>query len=281
MRLEELLATAPKDAGSKDRNFQEVYAILSRYGPNEQKAGMSDPNERVLPQDLGGTLSQIPFGVIKEKLKSSSQDLFRVFTYWQMKQRAGTVGETGVHAMIGRLQQEFPSAKMHLIGHSFGCKVVLSAIRGIYQAPLPRPVDSVVLIQAAVSYQSFAGNAAGSGQPGGYRIVLDRAMVNGPIVATFSSSDVLLRDAYPLASLLGRQTGATEALPGAGVFDKYAALGGKGFDALPEITMTDPGMKYGFDQGLKSINANNGIDGHSAIMNSKVAWLIWCATMRQ
>src|SRR5262249_54001378 len=76
----------------------------------------------------------------------SARDVFRTFTYWQMKKRAGVVGQTGVRATVAAVQDQFPAARVHLIGHSFGCKVVLAAVAGPGQ-PLTRPVQTVVLLQ--------------------------------------------------------------------------------------------------------------------------------------
>jgi hypothetical protein len=277
LRLQDLLSRVPKDADEKDRTFREVFTLLSRYGLNEERVGGTDPvSEGVFSRDES---TPVPEGVLtrmKEKLQSSSTELFRLFTYWQMKQRAGQVGETGVHALLGRLQKEFPDAAIHLIGHSFGCKVVLSAVRGSLQAPLLRPVDTVVLIQGAISYQSFIETVPATSQPGGYRMLLGGGYIRGPIVATFSSHDKALGEAYPLASSLRNQTGSQEA-----VFDRFAALGAKGFDQVTPGLMKEEGTGYGFGKGLQSVDCSGGIPGHSEIQSPRVGWLIWCAVLRK
>ena len=69
------------------------------------------------------------------------------------------------------LQQAFPKARFHLIGHSFGCKVWLECLR---EPKLPRPVDTLILLQGAVSNRCFAESLPQlQGQPGAYAEVLD------------------------------------------------------------------------------------------------------------
>jgi hypothetical protein len=203
----------------------------------------------------------------------------QLYTYWQMKQRAGIEGEKGVNALVARLQNEFPKATVHLIGHSFGTKVVLSALA----KDLPRPVDTVVLLQGAVSYQAFADKVEGLQQDteGGYKKTL--AQVNGPVVATFSSKDHAVGVDYPIASHLARQLGEVDgkaAAPGA-PRKCYGGLGGVGVAGKAPVAMGKKGARYGFDKGLYSIDGSDHIPGHTEIYNDDVAWLIWAAVLRR
>src|SRR5262249_54721931 len=129
----------------------------------------------------------------------SARDAFRVFTYWQMKKRAGIVGQTGVRAAITAVQAQFRAARVHLIGHSFGCKVMLAAVAGPGE-PFPRPVQTLVLLQGAVSFEAMAEAVTNGDAPGGYRAALDASRVDGPIVATYSAMDQACGSAYPWAS---------------------------------------------------------------------------------
>jgi hypothetical protein len=203
----------------------------------------------------------------------------QLYTYWQMKQRAGIEGDKGVNALVARLQNEFPKATVHLIGHSFGCKVVLSALA----KDLPRPVDTVVLLQGAISNQAFAEAVDGIKPPteGGYRQVLPR--VSGPVVATFSGNDNPVGVEYPIASHLARQVGEVDgkhALPGTAK-SAYAGLGGEGVAGVEPVEMKDAGTNYGLTKGLSSIDATEYVGGHSDIFNKQVAWLIWAAVLRR
>ncbi|HTF67379.1 MAG TPA: hypothetical protein VK638_32335, partial [Edaphobacter sp.] len=81
----------------------------------------------------------------------------RQLSYWTMKKRARSIGESGMHLFIAQLMNAAPVAKIHLMGHSFGCIVIASILGGPgAKEPLPRPVDSVALVQGAVSLWAFA-----------------------------------------------------------------------------------------------------------------------------
>ena len=52
-----------------------------------------------------------------------------------------------------------PKARFHLMGHSFGCIVVSATVAGPAGRPtLPRPVDSLFLVQGALSLWSYAAD---------------------------------------------------------------------------------------------------------------------------
>ena len=136
----------------------------------------------------------------------------RQLSFWAMKHRAVHVGETGVHALLTGLQQAAPGARFHLMGHSFGCIVVSAAIsgplaQGTITSRLPRPVNSLFLVQGALSLWSFAErlpfppNAPGYFRP----IDLAPALVSGPIVTTRSTFDRAVGTFFPLGARLGHE----------------------------------------------------------------------------
>jgi hypothetical protein len=215
----------------------------------------------------------------------SARDVFRTFTYWQMKKRAGLIGQTGVRAAVAAVQDRFPTTRVHLIGHSFGCKVVLAAVAGA-GAPLDRPVQTIVLLQGAVSYEAMADRVSGTNAPGGYYSALDPDRVDGPIVATFSTLDKACREAYPLGSRLAGQVGELE-----GMLDRYRALGAVGARGVRgeldhRLAMREMGGTYSFTgRGVWSVDGGTPpkafITGHSEIRTPQVAWLIWSAVRRR
>jgi hypothetical protein len=215
----------------------------------------------------------------------SARDVFRTFTYWQMKKRAGVVGQTGVRAAVAAAQERFPTARVHLIGHSFGCKVVLAAVAGP-GVPLARPVQTIVLLQGAVSYEAMANKVSGTNSPGGYHAALAPGRVDGPIVSTFSRLDQACSEAYPMGSRLAGQVGELE-----GLLDRYRALGavgarGVGAELDHRLAMQDTGGTYSFTgRGVWSIDGGTPpaafITGHSEIRTPQVAWLIWSAVRRR
>lgn len=59
-------------------------------------------------------------------------------TFYTMDKRAGTVGEHGLYAVLRLMLSNpqlraYPQVRMNLIGHSFGCKVIASALEQVYQ----------------------------------------------------------------------------------------------------------------------------------------------------
>lgn len=207
------------------------------------------------------------------------RNLVKPFTVWQMKDRSGKVGANGVsrllQTILGKLGQQPNSARtrVHLLGHSFGCKVVMTALSTLPKG-LPK-VHSALLLQPAVSQYAFSANVPRRNAPGGFVPALDR--VERPIVATFSRHDKPLHDMFHIAvrrhdDLGELQFAGDEQSPSA-----YAALGGYGpigADAqLVEIQ--DAGGAYSFEPGRRiiGIRGHRTIKGHGDISNPSTWWL--------
>lgn len=277
-----------------EEEFRSAVTIMAR---NLQQAE-NEPTELTLLDDLAAD----PSGPQREGVVSTLRDRFmdprnvaRVFTYWQMKRRAGIVGERGLQPVLIDLQEKLPNARFHLIGHSFGCRLILSACRKDRAYALTRHIDTIVLLQGAISHQSFASDVTGASERGGFHATFfnDGGQANaGVIVATHSNADVPLRMAYPLASRLARQGGETEA---ASRFAAMGAVGIQGLDAAHLVPrrmhayLADSAEGYEFNSDKRafySVNAQ-GRDGHyfiashSGIQNMDVAWLIWSAIRRR
>ncbi|HEY6922725.1 MAG TPA: hypothetical protein VI653_04590, partial [Steroidobacteraceae bacterium] len=135
-------------------------------------------------------------------LLGSDDDLRSVFlmplrqlSFWKMKDRARLFGETGAHRMLSSLQQAAPSARFHLMGHSFGCIVVSASVAA--QPPLLRPVDSLFLVQGALSLWSYSPDIPyAAGIPGYFNQIIKRKLVSGPILTTRSIHDTAVRQFY-------------------------------------------------------------------------------------
>ncbi len=112
---------------------------------------------------------------------------------WLMKDRAGKVGAQGVAPLLIDLLDASPTARVHAIGHSYGCRVLLTAI--CHPPRLPRKVSSVLLLQPAISHLCFATDVAGTGRAGGYRGALER--VEQPIMLTFTNEDATAARLFP------------------------------------------------------------------------------------
>lgn len=204
------------------------------------------------------------------------RNIIRAATVWQMKDRAGVVGAYGVGSLLRELLTQNSAVRLHLIGHSYGCKVLLSAL--CFQEP-PRPADSLLLLQPAVSYLCFAEDATGSGQPGGYRPALNR--VEQPILSTFSRHDVPLTQLFHLAVRRRKDVGEIQ-IAAATPPNRYAALGGYGPGGCPndcqEIDMLDVGQAYQLGAGAPQIYALKGdhaIANHGDIINRYTWWALY------
>jgi hypothetical protein len=132
--------------------------------------------------------------------------------------------------------------RVHLIGHSFGARLVSFALAGI-GSPAASPIASLLLVQAAFSHWSFSHAEDNPfGAKGALHAVADR--VHGPLVATYSEHDWAVRFWYPKASLLARQDQANATA------SRWGALGADGFQAVAPIadrTMPTAGdAAYGF-----------------------------------
>ena len=81
----------------------------------------------------------------------------RQLSFWQMKARARSIGESGVGGLLWRLKAAAGGrdVRFHLMGHSFGCIVVSAAVNGRSgDLPLVRPIHSLFLAQGALSLSS-------------------------------------------------------------------------------------------------------------------------------
>lgn len=205
----------------------------------------------------------------------SARDVIRMFTVWRMKDRAGTVGTRGVGPLLDDVLGA-GDARVHLLGHSYGGKVVLSALCA---GDKPRPVNSVLLLQPAVSALCFAANVDRTGRPGGYRKALD-GRVEQPIFSTFSRQDVPLTCIFHLA--LRRRADLGEARIAAGAPSKFAALGGFGPQGLGPaesqvVVMKDVGDRYTMGgPKVHGLRGDQAITGHGDIVNDATAWALYC-----
>jgi len=177
-----------------------------------------------------------------------------------MKDRAGRVGSTGVAGLLRELlEADIP---IHLVGHSFGAKVMLSALCA---APLRRPATSALLLQSAISYLSFATTVPGRAGNGGYIAALDQHHIAKPIFSTYSGSDFPLHDVFHLALRRAADLGDLRiAAAGAPPPSRYAALGGYGPRGAGETLVNPikpPGDTYSVDGGVRIF----GLDGSAAV----------------
>lgn len=206
--------------------------------------------------------------------------LIRVGSVYAMKRRAGVVGTRGVSPLLLDLLNIAGRTALHLGGHSYGCRVMLSAVCA---QPSEYTVASLLLLQPAVSCYCFAEQVPTTGQPGGYRTALDR--VRQPIMLTFSEHDSALHKLFGLAMALARDIGEPEI---AGPFNTmYAALGGYGpmgveFAKFPIKVPEDPYPLQGRERILAidgSVRPGNDVNPaichHGDVTNNYTGWMLY------
>ncbi|HEY6746750.1 MAG TPA: hypothetical protein VI357_13650 [Mycobacteriales bacterium] len=296
---ERFYALADSPGGLADDDADELAALVAPVlaGPPDELGGPGDPptpkDLRViwdqLPGRDGGPVSTEAGGFVDDGgpagpgpetagfldlvKKLDPRQLIRAATVLLMKDRAGRVGARGVHDLLGRLVAAGPDVRVHLIGHSYGAKVVLSALCA--GDPPGRPVDSVLLLEPALSALAFATDVDGTGRPGGYRSALERS--RQPILTTFSSHDVPLTKLFHLAvrraSDLGEAVIAGTPLP-----NRYAALGGFGpYGCDADTVVVEPttdGYPLGGPKRIVAVRGDSVISGHGAVTNPATAWML-------
>jgi hypothetical protein len=236
-----------------------------------------DPQAAVAVEDAVGAGESFGlFGSLKKGVLAG----LRQASFWLMKHRARTVGEQGMHTLVADLQRVSP-ARIHLMGHSFGCIVVSSILGGPNgDSPLDRPVQSAVLVQGALSLWSYADTIPDSSKPGYFRRLL-KGTVTGPVVTTQSSNDSAVGIAFPAAvGLVGEvdfDAAAVVKLPKFGGVGTWGVQGTALAEARP---MLDVGGDYGFKPGrVYNVDGSKFIAGHSAIDGPEVAHLQWQAVL--
>src|SRR6185437_11606440 len=88
-------------------------------------------------------------------IKAGAMRFLNYFTYYEMKERAGTVGRKGVAPLVDRLAGSVE--RIHLVGHSFGGRVVTSAASGSSTSK----IQTLSLLQTAFSHNGFSRSMGG------------------------------------------------------------------------------------------------------------------------
>jgi hypothetical protein len=133
---------APEDNGEASGLLeQSPVQVFERLGAEVQP--MSDE---------GGAAG---FGNPFRLLWADAKEALRQATYWEMKKRAGIIGKSGLGSVIDKIRQVQPNLQIHLVGHSFGARLVSYALLGLSQAH-ETPIRSLVLMQGAFSHWAFA-----------------------------------------------------------------------------------------------------------------------------
>ncbi|MFF1410773.1 serine-threonine protein kinase [Streptomyces sp. NPDC058289] len=250
----------------------DVLRVCREFTEALAEAGATFPGDRPDAGDSPGFSA----GGGTRTLWNGAKEVLRQATYYQMKARAGVVGEHGLGPLLAELAGRRPALRVHLIGHSFGGRVVSFALRALPSGA--RNVKSLTVLQGAFSHYAFAESLPHDrGRGGALRGLQGR--VDGPLTACHSPYDSSLKVFYPLAS---RMAGDSAGLLG---FDeRWGAIGHdgvRGVPGTPRLTL-DAALQGGLPAaGCVSVDAGSVVrrggapsGAHSDICHEELARLV-------
>jgi hypothetical protein len=214
----------------------------------------------------GGAAMFNPFSGVT----AAAANLLNLTTFYQMKERAGMIGRTAVSDLVKAIAGRSPQIKLHIIGHSFGARLVTSLALGRDAAP-PQKFATMTLLQAAFSHNGFADKFTTIGF---FRNVVADKRIAGPILATCTANDKAVGLAYPLASLIAGQNAQSFGGP----TDPFGGLGRNGAQNTTEAVASElqpVGSDINFKAGsIYNLNADKFISGHSDICKPEVFYAL-------
>ncbi|HJW58891.1 MAG TPA: serine-threonine protein kinase [Actinomycetota bacterium] len=285
--LARLLEERPEDPAALAR-FQTLMGELA--GAPDAEAAGEDQGELALLEDdpeevFGRFADAVPqtgeggaagIGDAFGRLWDGAKEALRQLTYFEMKKRAGVVGKQGLGPLLGRIHQADPELRIHLLGHSFGARLVSFALAGLPDGT-GSPVKSLYLLQGAFSHFAFA-DALPMDRSRGGALKGMAARVDGPLVASFTVHDLAVGKLYPLAALSSRDDAA-------GLEDRLFRWGGIGHDGAQAVDATvaalgPVGTGYPFQKGrFVNLDGNAIINrggppsgAHSDIFHPELVW---------
>lgn len=270
-----LKAAFPARLTNGDTELAAARAPLANEDPQAIFLDLMAPPPMTVSPNAGGSLGIGSW--LGQALAGPRAAIGRVlnqFTYYEMKARAGDIGAGLGSRVLSALSPPGP-IRLHLIGHSFGGRLVTSAAasatpgRGV-------TLQSLTLLQAAFSHSALAADFGG-GQAGAFWKVAGK--VTGPISATHTHRDAACTLAYALASRLVRDN----AMAIGDADDQYGAIGANGLLHLaPQLMHAEQVMgaaaAYGFTPGrAHNFMADACVSGHMDVTNEEVARLVAAA----
>ncbi|WP_284741244.1 alpha/beta fold hydrolase [Amycolatopsis sp. RTGN1] len=218
-------------------------------------------------EDASTQLFTLPGGTVMDRLGTTgftdaAAHLLDFLAYYEMKARAGDIGVRGLAPLLATCA----GPKLHLVGHSFGGRLVTAAANA-------RPAGSVAtltLLQAAFSHHGFAADS-----PGAFRRVLEERVVTGPILITHTANDLAVGVAYAIASRIAGQSGIGDAA------GPYGGIGHNGAQRTPEAVTAEllpVSGTYRFRPGVPhNLLADRFVRGHTDVCGPQIAHALWSA----
>jgi hypothetical protein len=211
-------------------------------------------------------------GDLLSGVQAAARRIANFATYYQMKLRAGTVGSKGVADLLRRVRETKPVIRIHLVGHSFGGRLVTAAAQAL---PVNTDLVTMSLLQAAFSHNGLSeGFGEGHKEQGFFRSIMDEKRLSGPIIITHTKNDKAVGIAYPLASRIAGQNAAAMGDQD----DPYGGMGRNGAqntkEADNQFTLGLPGTRYSFEKGKIHNISSDLIKDHSDVRRIEVAYAI-------
>jgi hypothetical protein len=201
---------------------------------------------------------------------AAARRLVNFTTYYEMKDRAGLVGRTGVAQAVRELRRVNPNLRLHLVGHSFGGRLVTAAA---HELDANTASVSVSLLQAAFSHNGLAQKFDAKND-GHFRRLVSEKRASGPIIITHTKNDRAVGVAYPLASRIAFQKAAALGDEN----DVYGGMGRNGAQHTPEATKGDllgVSKPYTFAAGsIYNLKADAFIKDHNDVAGHEVAYAV-------
>ena len=298
--LETIFAAAAVDAAPPELppEVAEAYRVLDREAGLGSGGPASPPGSDREPFDPEAAYKdaldeevELSFG-IGGSLLGPVVGILRNLSFFKMKDRARTIGETSFHTLLAGLQrvarESGRDVRFHLMGHSFGCVVVSATLAGSRGEAIADPVHSAFLAQGAVSFWSYCTDIPhAKGTAGYFRQIIDAKQVSGALVTTQSEHDTAVCKLYPAAAFAGRDVAFAP-----GELPKYGALGafgaqGEGVDAVA-LAMLPADQPYAFERGrVYNLDGSRyiaemqslGAGAHNDIAHPEVAHAMWSAVL--
>ncbi|MCJ1962984.1 hypothetical protein [Novosphingobium mangrovi (ex Hu et al. 2023)] len=188
-------------------------------------------------------------------------------TYYTMKKRAGVVGAALAEKIATTFGSDIP--RVHLVGHSFGARLVTSSANAMGQLGVI-PVQSLTLLQGAYSHYGITSGRGVFENVAGH--------IAGPIIYTHTHNDFACTIAYPIASRFSGDT--TLALGDADdVFGAIGANGPQGLDSALLNTL-DPAQPEPLAGKVNTVLADSFVrktsasDAHNNVTNKECGVLV-------
>lgn len=267
----EVLRDALTDGQDDGNDANDQFFKLDGHDVFERMAAPKGKKKKVV-EDEGGAAG---IGDFFRNAWEGARNVLNLSTYYEMKARAGLVGINGVNPMLVEIQKRAPKMRVHLVGHSFGGRVVAATADGADHESKLR-LASMTLLQAAFSHNGFAKKFDGK-RNGFFRRVIEDRRIDGPIVITFTKNDKAVGVAYPLAQRLNRDDAA-----GLGdENDRFGGIGSNGAIKTPEAVvgkLLAVGGKYALAKGkIFNLEATRYVKDHGDVAGKEVAYAALCA----